>query len=74
MPRTECPSIRFTPSAALWPRALIAGVALIEEVASVPVISPYYLWTTPAWLAWYLYATRDTGARTGVHVQFGIAE
>jgi Glycosyltransferase family 87 len=42
----------------LWPIALIAGVALIEVFQSVKLMSPYYLWTTPAWLGWYLYATR----------------
>ena len=42
----------------LLPLGLIAGIALIELFAGVQIISPYYLWTTPAWLAWYLYATR----------------
>ncbi len=45
----------------ILPLALIGGVSLIEVLASAPVVSPYYLWTTPAWLAWYLYATRSTG-------------
>jgi hypothetical protein len=39
------------------PLGLIAGIALIEMLAGVQMISPFYLWTTPAWLAWYLYAT-----------------
>ncbi len=43
----------------LLPLGLIAGIALIELFAGVQIISPYYLWTTPAWLAWYLYATRS---------------
>jgi hypothetical protein len=37
----------------------------------VQITSPFYIWTTPAWLAWYLYATRknlepavDSGPRT----------
>jgi hypothetical protein len=42
----------------LLPLGLMAGAALIEVFAQVPIISPFYLWTTPAWLAWYLYATR----------------
>jgi hypothetical protein len=41
----------------LWPIALIAGVALIEVFRSVNVMSPFYLWSTPAWLGLYLYAT-----------------
>jgi hypothetical protein len=41
----------------VWPLAVIAGVALIEVIALVPLTSRYFLWTTPAWLGWYLYAT-----------------
>jgi hypothetical protein len=40
----------------LLPLGLIAGVALIEVLAVVKMTSPFYLWTVPAWLAWYLYA------------------
>ena len=32
----------------------IAGVALVEVVAGVPLNSGFYLWTAPAWLLWYL--------------------
>jgi len=46
----------------VWPLALFAGVSLVEILASVQITSPYYLWTTPAWLAWYLYATGRIGA------------
>jgi hypothetical protein len=49
----------------IWPLAVIAGVALIEVVALVPLTSKYFLWTTPAWLAWYLYATGRIGGRRG---------
>jgi hypothetical protein len=38
----------------LLPFACIAGVALIEVVAGVPLNSGFYLWTAPAWLLWYL--------------------
>ena len=41
----------------LLPLSLIAGIALIELFAGVQLVSQYYLWTTPAWLGWYLYAT-----------------
>jgi hypothetical protein len=45
----------------LLPFACIAGVALIEVLAGVRLISGLYLWTAPAWLAWYLYAVRGAG-------------
>jgi Glycosyltransferase family 87 len=47
----------------LWPLAVIAGAALIELFCRVEIITPYYLWTTPAWLGWYLYATGRFGGR-----------
>lgn len=37
----------------LW---LANGAALVELFAKVNIISPYYLWSVPAWLAWYFYA------------------
>jgi uncharacterized integral membrane protein len=50
-------------------RSLIAILALgsaIIEVANFrglpPLHSPFYIWTAPAWLAWYLYATRRSYA------------
>ena len=46
----------------LLPLALIALIALAETSAQVPIVSHAYLWTTPAWLAWYLYASRSRGA------------
>lgn len=49
----------------LVPLGVIAGIALIETLASVEITSPFYLWTTPAWLAWYLYATGRIGAPAG---------
>lgn len=45
----------------LWPIAILCTAALIEVFRSVPVTSLSYLWTTPAWLLWYLYATRPEG-------------
>jgi hypothetical protein len=44
----------------LIPLYVIVGVALIEVFAPAQLTSPYYLWTTPAWLGWYLYATRNS--------------
>ena len=40
------------------PLAVIAAVSLAEAAADLPL--GYYLWTTPAWLGWYLYATHTT--------------
>ncbi len=37
---------------------VLAGAAMLEVFAKIPMASAYYLWTAPAWLAWYLYATR----------------
>lgn len=42
----------------LIPIALFAAVALIELFADVRITSWYYTWTAPAWLLWFLYATR----------------
>lgn len=36
---------------------LVTGCALIEFLAGVKLVSPYYLWTAPVWLTWYLFAT-----------------
>jgi Glycosyltransferase family 87 len=41
----------------LWPLAVLAGAELLELGMGATIISRYYLWTTPAWLCWYLYAT-----------------
>ena len=49
----------------IWPLAVIATAALVEVIAVVPLTSKYFLWTTPAWLAWYLYATGRIGGRRG---------
>lgn len=42
----------------LAPLAVIDAAAIIEVYAQVNIISPYYLWTVPAWVGWYIYATR----------------
>jgi len=41
----------------LWPMVILAGVELAELGFGATIVSPAYLWTTPAWLCWYLYAT-----------------
>ena len=45
-------------------RTLLAVLALVIlameiEICMVPVLSPLWLWTAPAWLAWYLAARRS---------------
>jgi len=47
----------------LWPLAVLAGAELLELGMGATIVSPYYLWTTPAWLCWYLYATGRTPRR-----------
>lgn len=41
----------------LWPLAVLAVAELLELGMGATIVSPYYLWTTPACLCWYLYAT-----------------
>jgi uncharacterized protein len=51
-------------------RGLIATLALASAAVEVGIFrgspllhSAFYLWTSPAWLAWYLYAIRGTSTR-----------
>ena len=46
----------------LLPILLFAAAALVELFANVRITAWYYTWTTPAWLAWYLYATSGSTA------------
>jgi hypothetical protein len=54
-------------------RTLIAILALMSagiEIASlrgILLLSPFYLWTAPAWLLWFLFATRSSKRRNSVH-------
>jgi hypothetical protein len=45
----------------LWPIWITGGAALIECLQLVRVTSLFYLWTTPVWLFWWLYATQNGG-------------
>ncbi len=38
---------------------IITAASLIGVFWEIPLPSVFYLWTVPAWFAWYLYATRD---------------
>jgi len=44
----------------LIPFGLVAGAALLEVMAGTSLTSPFFLWTAPAWLGWYLYATHQS--------------
>jgi hypothetical protein len=53
-------------------RSLVAILALASAVIEIgalrnlaPTHSAFYLWTAPAWLAWYLYAIRGTAVEPG---------
>jgi hypothetical protein len=46
----------------LIPFAVLAGAALVEVMVVVPIDSGFYVWTTPAWLLWHLWATRGSSA------------
>jgi hypothetical protein len=50
-------------------RALIAVLALASAVIEIGALrgmevlhSPFFIWTSPAWLVWYLYATKTSCA------------
>jgi hypothetical protein len=43
----------------LIPYCCVAGIALIEVFANVDISLGLYIWTTPAWLLWYLSASRS---------------
>ncbi len=49
----------------LLPFGVIDGIALIEVMTHIQITTVFYLWTVPAWLGWYLYATGGKGAPTG---------
>jgi hypothetical protein len=42
----------------------LAILVMDGEICCVPVVSPLWLWTAPAWLAWYLFARASAGKET----------
>lgn len=38
---------------------MISSLAMVETLAGAPLYSGYYMWTTPAWLAWFIIETRQ---------------
>ncbi len=47
----------------VWPLAAFGAAALAELMMGVAIVSRGYLWTTPAWLCWYLYASGRIGRK-----------
>jgi hypothetical protein len=41
----------------LFPFGFASGFALVQVMEQVKLTSCFYLWTVPAWIGWYLYAT-----------------
>lgn len=50
----------------LAPFGLIALAALLEVMWRVDIAAKYYLWTAPAWFAWYLFAMRGRELPSGI--------
>jgi hypothetical protein len=50
----------------LLPFGLITGAALVELFRGLWMTSPYFVWTAPAWLGWYLYATYGDRTKSSV--------
>ncbi|MDR3772258.1 MAG: glycosyltransferase 87 family protein [Terracidiphilus sp.] len=48
----------------LVPIAVVAAAALAEFFFGPKITTPWFLWTTPAWLLWYLYATGRFGGQS----------
>ena len=53
----------------LLPFGIITAVALAEILRGIWIITPYFVWTGPAWLAWYFYATSNQQADSSVEIQ-----
>jgi len=49
----------------LIPIGVCAAACLAEVICGVQINTPYYLWTTPAWLGCYMYATRPATSEAG---------
>ena len=41
--------------------ALASVLVEVELIGGVSILSAFYLWTAPAWLAWYLFASATAG-------------
>jgi len=39
---------------------ILNGIAFVLLFVAVPIASGAYIWTSTAWIGWYLYATRET--------------
>lgn len=57
----------------LWPIAVLAFAALVEVCALGHIASTHYLWTVPAWVGWFAYATWGSGKQSGAKSNRSIA-
>lgn len=53
----KCKAEKSVASLALFVAIAVAG--MVGFVFQIPMTSAFYIWTAPAWLLWYLYATRS---------------
>ena len=42
----------------ILPFGLLAAIPLVELLRGIWITTPYFIWTVPAWIAWYLYASK----------------
>jgi hypothetical protein len=43
---------------------LMSGIVVLEFLNGAKPVSPYYIWTAPAWFAWYLVARAHARKKT----------
>lgn len=43
---------------------VVTAAGLLGFLVQIPMTSAFYIWTAPAWLGWYLYATRRGAAKS----------
>lgn len=46
--------------------ALVAAGGMAGVAAAIPLTAPFFVWTAPAWLGWYLYAVNSKHGATAV--------
>lgn len=52
----------------LLPFALICGVLFAELFNGNWITTPYFVWSVPAWLAWYIYTSRGHAELEAAHL------
>ena len=53
--------------------ALLSLPIVIGLMCAIRITSPLYLWTTPAWLIWYLFARRSANQKLATGLQVEVA-